>query len=155
MFSATGKAKLFAKNFSKSSNCDNSSIPPLPAFSPGTNLKLYNIFISPKMVKKVDSPKASGPNYNSSVGSKELWVWTFIHTSWNLQYVSERVMFSRLLESLFMNVEERSTAKIYHPVTLLSVVTNLVNDRIIDYIEKCGFFSDFLYGFRSSDSCVL
>ena len=54
-----------------------------------------------------------------------------------------------------MNVEERSTAKIYHPVTLLSVVTNLVNDRIIDYIEKCGFFSDFLYGFRSSDSCVL
>ena len=54
-----------------------------------------------------------------------------------------------------MNVEERSTTKIYHPVTLLSVVTKLVNDRIIDYIEKCGFFSDFQYGFRSSDSCVL
>ena len=56
---------------------------------------------------------------------------------------------------LFMNVEERSTAKIYHPVTLLSVVTKLVNDRSIDYLEKCGFFSDFQYGFRSSDSCVL
>ena len=28
----------------------------------------------------------------------------------------------------------------------------LVNNRIVDYLEKCGLFSDFQYGFRSSPS---
>ena len=57
---------------------------------------------------------------------------------------------------VFKNVEERSTAKDYHPVSLLSVVSKvfevLVNNRIIDHFEKCGLFSDFQYGFRSSQS---
>ena len=51
------------------------------------------------------------------------------------------------------NVGERSTAKHYHPVGLLSVICkvfeNLVNNRILDHLEKCGLFSDFQYGFRS------
>ena len=38
----------------------------------------------------------------------------------------------------------------YFPVSLLSVVSNvlekLVNNRIFDHLEKCGFFSDFQYG---------
>ena len=46
--------------------------------------------------------------------------------------------------SVFKNVEERSTAKNYHPVSLLSVVSKvfekLVNNGIVDQIEKCGFF---------------
>ena len=29
---------------------------------------------------------------------------------------------------------------------------NLVNNRIIDQLKKCGPFSDFQYGFRSSQS---
>ena len=49
-----------------------------------------------------------------------------------------------------------STAKNYCPVSLLSVVSKvfekLVNNRIVDHLEKCGFFSDFQYGFRSSRS---
>ena len=57
---------------------------------------------------------------------------------------------------VFKNVGERSTAKNYHPVSLLSVVSKvfekLVNNRIVDYLEKCGLFSDFQYGFRSSRS---
>ena len=64
--SASDKAKLFAKNFSKNSNLDGSVIS-LPVFCSRTNLKLYNISITPKMVKKVitnlDSSKASGPDY--------------------------------------------------------------------------------------------
>ena len=52
------------------------------------------------------------------------------------------------------NVGERSTAKNYHPVSLLSVVSKvfekLINNRIVDHLEKCGLFSDFQYGFRSS-----
>ena len=51
---------------------------------------------------------------------------------------------------------ERSTAKNYRPVSLLSVVSKvfekLVNNRIVDHLEKCGLFSDFQYGFRSSRS---
>ena len=75
--------------------------------------------------------------------------------------MSERVLFSILLEDfiggpVFKNVGERSTAKKYHPVSLLSVVSKvfekLVNNRIVDYLEKCGLFSDFQYGFRSFQS---
>ena len=49
-----------------------------------------------------------------------------------------------------------STTKNYHPVSLLSVVSKvfekLVNNRIVDLLEKYGLFSDFHYGFRSSRS---
>ena len=54
---------------------------------------------------------------------------------------------------VFKNVGERSTAKNYRPVSLLSVVSKvfekLVNNRIVDHLEKCSLFSDFQYGFRS------
>ena len=54
------------------------------------------------------------------------------------------------------NVGERSTAKNYRPVSFLSLVSKvfekLVSNRIIDHLEKCGLFSDFQYGFRSSRS---
>ena len=32
------------------------------------------------------------------------------------------------------------------------VFEKLVNNRIVDHLEKCGLFSDFQYGFRSSQS---
>ena len=45
---------------------------------------------------------------------------------------------------VFKNVGERSTAKNYRPVSLLSVVSKvfekLVNNRIVDHLEKCGLF---------------
>ena len=48
---------------------------------------------------------------------------------------------------VFKNVEERSTAKKYRPVSLLSVVSKvfekLVNSNIVDHLEKCDIFSDF------------
>ena len=54
---------------------------------------------------------------------------------------------------MFKNVGERSTAKNYHRVSLLSVVSKIfeipVNNRIVDQLEKCGLFTDFQYGFRS------
>ena len=60
---------------------------------------------------------------------------------------------------VFKNAGERSTAKNYHPVSLPSVVSKvfekLVNNRIVGYLEKCGLFSDFQYGFRSSQSTDL
>ena len=52
LFSASLKAKLFAEHFSKNSNLDDSGIY-LPVFPSITNLKLRNISVTPKMVKKV------------------------------------------------------------------------------------------------------
>ena len=46
------EGKLFAENFSKKSNLDDSGIS-LPVFSFRTNLKLHNISVTLKMVKKV------------------------------------------------------------------------------------------------------
>ena len=49
-----------------------------------------------------------------------------------------------LVVPVFENVREQSTAKNYHPVSLLSVVSKvyekLVNNRIIGHLEKCNLF---------------
>ena len=61
-----------------------------------------------------------------------------------------------LVVPVFKNVVERSTAKNYRPVSLLFVFSKvykkLVNNRIVDHLGKCGLFSGFQYGFRSSRS---
>ena len=50
---------------------------------------------------------------------------------------------------VFKNVGERFSTKNYHPVSLLSVISKilekLVNNSIVDHLEKCGLFSDFQY----------
>ena len=61
--SASDKTKLFAENISKNSNLDDPDIS-LAVFPSRTNLKLYNIYLTPKMVKNIitnlDLSKASG-----------------------------------------------------------------------------------------------
>ena len=56
---------MFAENFYLNSNLDDSGIS-LPVFPSRTNLKLHNISVTPKMVRKVvmnlDLSKASGPD---------------------------------------------------------------------------------------------
>ena len=51
---------------------------------------------------------------------------------------------------VFKNVGERSKANNYHAVSLLFVLSivfeKLVNNSIVDHLEKCGLFSDFEYG---------
>ena len=164
MSSAFDKAKLLAKTFSKNSNLDDSGIS-LPVFPSRTNLKLHNISVTPKMVEKVimnlDSSKASGPDCIPVVVLK--------NCEPELSYILVKLFNNCLKEScfpdcwkvssvvpVFTNVGERSTAKNYCPVSLLSVVSNifekLVNNRIVDHLEKCGLFFDFQYGFRSSRS---
>ena len=70
LFSDSDKAKLFAKSVSESSNLDDLGIS-LPVSPSKTNLKMHNISVTPKMVKKVimmnlDSSKVPGP-YSISV----------------------------------------------------------------------------------------
>ena len=63
--SGSDKAKLFAENVSKNFDLVDSGIS-LPVFPSRTNLKLHNISVTPKMVKKVimnlDLSKTSGPD---------------------------------------------------------------------------------------------
>ena len=150
--SGSDKAKLFAENFSRNSNLDDSGIS-LPVFPSRTNLKLHNISVTPKMVRKVatnlDLSKATGPDY--------IPVMVLRNCELELSYILAEVFNKCLREScfsdcwkvssvvpVFKNVGERSTAKNYRPVSLLSVVSKvfekLVNNRIVDYLEKCGLF---------------
>ena len=146
------------------SNLDDSGVS-LPVFPSRTNLKLHSISVTPKMVRKVvmnlDLSKASSPDCIPVVLLK--------NCEPELSYILAKLFNKCLNEScfpdcwkvssvvpVFKNVGERSTAKNYRPVSLLSVVSKvfekLVNNRIVDRLEKCGLFSDFQYLFRSSRS---
>ena len=148
--------------FSINSNLEGSGIS-LSVFSSRTNLKLHNISVTPKMVRKVvmnlDLSKASGPDCIPVVFLKNCEL--------ELSYILAELFNKCLKESCFpdywkvssvvpviKNIGERSTAKNYRHVSLLSVISKvfrkLVNNRIVDHLEKCGLFSDFQYGFRSS-----
>ena len=146
--SASDKAKLFAKKFSKNSNFDDSGIS-FPVFHARTNLKLHDISITPKMVKKVitnlDSSKASGPDCIPVVILKNC------EPAFSCILVK---LFNKCLKEsgfpdcwkvpVFKNLGERSAAKNYRPVSLLFVVSKvfekLVNNRIVYHLEKCGLF---------------
>ena len=100
--SASDKAKLFVKNFSKNSNLEDPGIS-VPVFPSRANLKLHNISVTPKMVKMVimnlDSSKASGPDYIPVVVLKNCEP-ELSYILAELFNVSEGVLFSRLLEGL-------------------------------------------------------
>ena len=131
--SASDKAKLFAENFSNNSNLDDSDIS-LPVFPSRTNLKLHNISVTPKMVKKVimnlDLSKTSGLDCIPVVVLK----------NWEpeLSYTLAELFDKCLKESCFPDFwkvssgvpvfkifGERSTVKNYHPISLLSLVSKV------------------------------
>ena len=162
--SASGKAKLFGKIFSKNSNLDDLGIF-LPVFLSRTNLKRYDVSVTPKIVKKVimsfDLLKVSGLDC--------IPVMVLKNCEPEVSYIIAEFFNKCLKEScfpdcwkvssvvpVFKNVGQRSTAKNYRPVSLLSMVSKvfekLVNNRIVDHKEKCGLFSDFQCGIRPSQS---
>ena len=162
--SASDKTKLFTENFSKNFNLDDSGIS-LPVFPFRTNLKQHNISVTARMAKKfiinLDLSKALSPDFIPVVVLK--------NCEPELSFMLAELFDKYLKEScfpdcwkvssvvpVFKNVGERSTAKNYRPVSLLFVVSKvfekLVNNRIVDHLEKCGLFSDFQCGFRFSRS---
>ena len=102
--SASDKAKLFAENFSKNSNLDESGIF-LPVFRSRTNLKLY-ISVTPTMVQKViinlDLSKESGPDCIPVVVLKKCESELSYTPAELFIPVSKGVLYSRLLE-VFIN----------------------------------------------------
>ena len=118
MFSTFDKAKLFAEHVSKNPNLDDWGIS-LPVFPSRTNLKLQDISVTSKMVKKVPAnlhlSKASGLDCIPEVVLK--------NSELELSYILDELFNKCLKEScfpdcwissvvfVFKNVGERSTAK--------------------------------------------
>ena len=117
-----------------------------------------------KVIMNLDLSKASGPDCIPVVVLKNCEL--------ELSYILAE-LFNKCLKkscfpdcwkvssvvSVFKNNGERSIAKNYHSVSLLFVLSKvsekLANNRSVDYLEKCGLFSDFQYSFfRSSRSTV-
>ena len=149
---------MFAENFSKNSKLEDPGIS-LPAFPSRTNLKLHNTSATPKMVEKVitnlDSSQASDPGCIPVVVLKSCEPeFLYIPAELFNMCLKESCFPDCWKISLVVPVGKMSTAKNYHTVSLLSVVSKvfekLINNRIVDHLEKCGLFSDFQYGFRSS-----
>ena len=127
------KAELFPENFSKKSNLDESGIS-LPVFTFTTNLKLHNVFVSPKIVKKVimnlDLSKRPGPDCTPVVVLKNYEPDTSYILAKLFNKCLKRTCFPdcwkvSLVVPVFMNIVEMPTAKSYRPVSLLSVVSKV------------------------------
>ena len=140
--SASDKAKL-QKNFSKNSTLDDS----LPAFSFRTNLKLHNIHVTPKLVKKVitnlDLLKTSGPKCIPVVVLKkyEPDLSYILAALFNLCLKGSRFPDCWKFLSVvpvFKNVTQRSRAKNYHLVSILSLVSK-VFEKLVSLPEMRPF----------------
>ena len=99
-----------------------------------TNLKLHNIFVTSKMVKKV----IMNLNMSPACGPDCIPVVVLKNCELELPYILVE-LFNKCLQdscfpdcwkvssvaAIFKNVGERSTAKYYRPVSLLSMVSSL------------------------------
>ena len=142
-------------NFSKNPNLDDLDIS-LDIFPSRTNLKLYNISVTPKLGKKVitnlDSLEAFGPDCVPVVVLKnsELELSNILAELINMclkgSCVTDCWKVSSVV-SVFQNPREKRMAKNYRPVSLLSVVSKVVekpvNNGHADHLEKCDFLFDF------------
>ena len=139
--------ELFAEIISENPNLDDSGIS-LPAFPSITSLKLYNIPVTDKTVKKVitdlDSSKAPGLEYIPVVFLKNYGS--------ELPFILAGVVSMLLKESVLQMFEiaiccpkyESSVARNHQPVRLRSVISKilekLVNNRLLDQLKKNEVF---------------
>ena len=137
----------------------------LPVFPSRTDLKLHNISVTPKILRKVvmnlDFSKASGPDCIPVVVLKNCepelsYILAELFNKCLKEYCFPDCWKVSSVVPVFKNVGERPTAKNYSPVILLSVVSKvfekLVNNRLLITWRNVVFFSDFQFGFRSSRS---
>ena len=103
-----------------------------------------------KVIMNLDSSKASGPDCIPVVVVKSCepelsYILAKLFNMCLKQSCFPDCWKDSLVVSLFKNVGERSTAKNYSPVGLLFVVSKvlekLVNNPIVDYLEKCSLTS--------------
>ena len=96
--SASDRAKLFAINFSRNSNLDDSSIF-LPVFPTRSNLQLHNIFVISEMVKKV----IINPDLSKAFGPDCIPVMVLKNCECELSYIVAELFYMYLKESGFLD----------------------------------------------------
>ena len=163
---------MFAKFISKNSYLDDSDTS-LPAFLSTANLRQHDISGIPKLVKSLitnrDSSKTYSPDCIPVMVLKKFEPELSYGLSELFNMCLKEYCFPDCLKvwsvvPVFENYGERSMAKNYCPVTLLSVgsknLEKLVNNRLVNYLTKCGlflfpvWFQVFWINCRSSDSCI-
>ena len=153
MFSA--KINLLYLLYATAWRCclDNSGIC-LPIFSSRTYPKLHNIFVAPKIVKKVitnlDSSEVFGPDFLPVVVLK--------NCEPELSYILAELFNICLKESCFPDCCKvgcpcfwecwgKVYSSNYRLASLFSMISKvfekLVNNRLVDHLEKCNLFSWF------------
>ena len=171
LHSASDKAKLFTKNFSRNSNIDDSRYL-FTCFPSTTYLKQHNNPSNTELVKKVIN--------NLDCQKRKVlieFLWWFsgkvslnLHTYHPTSYICvwRNLVFQTVGRShlwlLYLPVLVRGLMqKNYHLVSHLSVVSKvfekLVNNRLVDHLQKCDLFlisniwlQVFSINWRASDS---
>ena len=115
-----------------------------------TSLKLHKIFVAPKIVKKIimklDLSKASGPDYIPVVVLKNCepklsYILAELFNKYLREFCFPDCWKVSSVVPVFKNVGEWSTAKSYHlPSVVRKVFEKLVNNRIVNHLEKCRLF---------------
>ena len=105
-----------------------------------------------KVITNLNSSNVSGPDCIPEVVLKNCEL-QLSYILPELFIMCLKVLF-RLLEGLISNPCIKDIwGKICNKKLLhYSLVSKVLLNRIVDHLEKCGLFSDFLYGFRSSRS---
>ena len=151
------KAIMFAENFPKISNLDDSGIS-LPVFFSRTNLKRHNISLTLKLVQKVTTSlallKVFGPDFIPVVILKNckpelLYMLAELFNMCLMEFFFVIVGRSHLW-FLCLRILERSTATNYHLLVFflwfVKSIEKPINNRPLDHLGICGF----QYGFRST-----
>ena len=133
-------------------------------FSFKTYLKLHNISVSPTLVEKIkrnlDLSKVSDPDHIRVVVLKNCepklsYRLAELINMWLKEFNFLDFWKVSLMVPTFKNVGERYTARNYHPLNLLSLVSNvfenLVKNRFVVHLEKEVLCFGFWYDFRSLD----
>ena len=162
--SSVDKAELFAKNFASNSNLNDKGHA-LPDYPSKTDKSLNSFTVSAKevakLIKALDSTKATGPDSIPVVVLKNI--------SPELSPILAK-LFNKCLHQkcfpaswktssvcpVYKNSGDRSSPSQYRPISLLSVMSKLlesvINKRVIQHLTKNHLLCDEQYGFRSSRS---
>ena len=111
-----------------------------------------------KVIGNLDSSEACGPDFLpvalKNCGSELSYILAELFNKCLKEFYFPDCWKILSVIPVFKNIGERFVARICSPFSLLWLIKSLknINNKIVDHLEKCGLFSEFQYGFRSSRS---
>ena len=162
--SSSDKAKLFASNFSSNSTLDDQGHS-LPDFPPLTDNYLSEVNITArdvgKLIDALDTTKSTGPDNIPSIVLKKICpeVAPILAKLFNRCLREKHFPDSWKISNVcpvYKNSGDQSSPSQYRPISLLSIISKLlesiINKRIMHHLLVNSLLSDQQYGFRSCRS---